>query len=97
MKKFMTLMAALVPLVVAAQDETVLQYSGTTRGYASPKPDGGLSVEQAWEGHKVVKRADGNCYRIERRNLRIEPIGNGQRPVFDENVTMVSCNSNVRR
>ena len=92
MKKLLIVMAALAPLAVSAQDEgTVLKSSTTTVGYASVKPDGGLAVRQAWEGYKIVKRADGNCYRIERTNLRIDDVGNGQHPRFDETVTAIPC------
>lgn len=91
MKKLVILVAALSPLAVLAHDETVVRYSTTTVGYAAVKPDGGLVAEHAWEGYKVVKRADGNCYRIEHKNLRIEDAGNGQRAQFDEIVTAVTC------
>lgn len=90
-KLIVALAVALSPLAVSAQGEMTLQYSGRTVGYASAKPDGGLAIQQAWEGYKLVKRADGSCYRIEHRNLRIENVGNGQRPHFDETVMPVSC------
>lgn len=91
MTKLIIFAATLLPLTVLAQDETVVRHSTTTVGYAGVKADGGLAVQYAWEGHKIVKRADGNCYRIEHKNLRIESTDNGQVARFDETMTAVPC------
>jgi hypothetical protein len=92
MKALMITVALLAPPGLHAQDaETVLGFEGNTVSYADVKPDGGLQVKEAWDGYRIVKRVDGNCYRIDHTNLRIEKVGIGQRALFDESVTPISC------
>lgn len=91
-KQTLLAMAVLASLASHSQEaETVLKSSTTTVAYASATAEGGLKVEHAWEGYRFVKRAGGNCFRIEHTNLRIETMGNAQRARFDETVTAVPC------
>ncbi|MBK1901977.1 MULTISPECIES: hypothetical protein [Burkholderia] len=85
------IMMATTTIAIAGPEPTVLMSEVKTVGYLASASPNALVPGEAWEGEKLVRLEPGKCEKIVHSNLHFVPVGDAEKPLFDEARTIVTC------